>query len=165
MAEFTHFNEQGRAKMVDVGEKPVTDRTAVAAGRVLVNRETFEKIRSGGMKKGDVLTTAQVAGIMGAKRTPDVIPMCHPVAVNGIDMQLSLDEERLSVEIRAEVRCDGKTGVEMEALTAVSISALTVYDMCKAVQKDMVISDICLLEKTGGVHGEFHREKRSSCQK
>ena len=161
MAEFTHFNEQGRAKMVDVGEKPVTVRTAVAAGRVLVNRETFEKIRSGGMKKGDVLTTAQIAGIMGAKRTPDVIPMCHPVAVNGIDMHLSLDEERLSVEIRAEVRCDGKTGVEMEALTAVSIAALTVYDMCKAVQKDMVISDIRLLEKTGGVHGEFHRDPQT----
>lgn len=161
MAEFTHFNEQGRAKMVDVGEKPVTVRTAVAAGRVLVNRETFEKIRSGGMKKGDVLTTAQIAGIMGAKRTPDVIPMCHPVAVNGIDMHLSLDEKRLSVEIRAEVRCDGKTGVEMEALTAVSIAALTVYDMCKAVQKDMVISDIRLLEKTGGVHGEFHRDPQT----
>ena len=158
MAEFTHFNEQGRAKMVDVGEKPVTVRTAVAAGRVLVNRETFEKIRSGGMKKGDVLTTAQIAGIMGAKRTSDVIPMCHPVGINGIDMQLSMNEERLSVEIRAEVRCDGRTGVEMEALTAVSIAALTVYDMCKAVQKDMVISDIRLLEKTGGVHREFHRE-------
>ena len=158
MAEFTHFNEQGRAKMVDVGEKPVTVRTAVAAGRVLVNRETFEKIRSGGMKKGDVLTTAQIAGIMGAKHTSDVIPMCHPVGINGIDMQLSMNEERLSVEIRAEVRCDGKTGVEMEALTAVSIAALAVYDMCKAVQKDMVISDIRLLEKTGGVHGEFHRE-------
>ena len=158
MAEFTHFNEQGRAKRVDVGEKPVTVRTAVAAGCVLVNRETFEKIRSGGMKKGDVLTTAQIAGIMGAKRTSDVIPMCHPVGINGIDMQLSMNEERLSVEIRAEVRCDGRTGVEMEALTAVSIAALTVYDMCKAVQKDMVISDIRLLEKTGGVHGEFHRE-------
>ena len=98
---------------------------------------------------------------MGAKRTPDVIPMCHPVAVNGIDMHLSLDEKRLSVEIRAEVRCDGKTGVEMEALTAVSIAALTVYDMCKAVQKDMVISDIRLLEKTGGVHGEFHRDPQT----
>ena len=161
MAEFTHFNDQGRAKMVDVGEKPVSVRTAVAAGRVLVNLETFEKIRNGGMKKGDVLTTAQIAGIMGAKRTPDVIPMCHPVAVSGIDMELSLDEERLSVEIRAEVRCDGKTGVEMEALTAVSIAALTVYDMCKAVQKDMVISDIRLLEKTGGVHGEFHRDPQT----
>ena len=143
--------------MVDVGEKPVNARTAVAAGRVLVNRETFEKIRSGGMKKGDVLSVAQVAGIMGAKRTPDIIPMCHPILIGGIDMELSLDEERCSVEIWAEVRCDGRTGVEMEALTAVSVAALTVYDMCKAVQKDMVISDIRLLSKTGGVHGDFER--------
>ena len=158
MAEdFTHFNEQGRAKMVDVGEKPETVRTAVAAGRVLVSRKTFDLIRSGGMKKGDVLTVAQVAGVMGAKRTPDLIPMCHPILIQGIDLELSLCEERLSVEIRAEVRCDGRTGVEMEALTAVSTAALTVYDMCKAVQKDMVISDIRLLSKTGGVHGDFQR--------
>ncbi len=157
MNDFTHFGQDGRAKMVDVGEKPVNVRTAVAAGRVLVNRETFEKIRSGGMKKGDVLSVAQVAGIMGAKRTPDIIPMCHPILIGGIDMDLSLDEERCSVEIRAEVRCDGRTGVEMEALTAVSVAALTVYDMCKAVQKDMVISDIRLLSKTGGVHGDFER--------
>jgi cyclic pyranopterin phosphate synthase len=157
MNDFTHFGQDGRAKMVDVGEKPVNVRTAVAAGRVLVNRETFEKIRSGGMKKGDVLSVAQVAGIMGAKRTPDIIPMCHPILIGGIDMDLSLDEERCSVEIRAVVRCDGKTGVEMEALTAVSVAALTVYDMCKAVQKDMVISDVRLLSKTGGVHGDFER--------
>ncbi|MBR1457048.1 MAG: cyclic pyranopterin monophosphate synthase MoaC [Oscillospiraceae bacterium] len=158
MAEdFTHFNDEGRAKMVDVGEKPETVRTAVAAGRVLVNRKTFELIRSGGMKKGDVLTVAQVAGVMGAKRTPDLIPMCHPVLINGIDLSLSLCEERLSVEIRAEVRCDGRTGVEMEALTAVSTAALTVYDMCKAVQKDMTISDIRLLRKSGGMHGDFQR--------
>ncbi len=157
MNDFTHFGQDGRAKMVDVGEKPVNVRTAVAAGRVLVNRETFEKIRSGGMKKGDVLSVAQVAGIMGAKRTPDIIPMCHPILIGGIDMDLSLDEERCSVEIRAEVRCDGRTGVEMEALTAVSVAALTVYDMCKAVQKDMVISDVRLLSKTGGVHGDFER--------
>ena len=158
MAEdFTHFNEQGRAKMVDVGEKPETVRTAVAAGRVLVNRKTFDLIRSGGMKKGDVLTVAQVAGVMGAKRTPYLIPMCHPILIQWIDLELSLCEERLSVEILAEVRCDGRTGVEMEALTAVSTAALTVYDMCKAVQKDMVISDIRLLSKSGGVHGDFQR--------
>ena len=155
--DFTHFNEQGRAKMVDVGEKPVTVRTAVAAGRVLVDRRTFELIRSGGMKKGDVLTVAQVAGVMGAKRTPDLIPMCHPVLIDGIDLRLHLDEERCSVEIEAEVSCGGRTGVEMEALTAVSTAALTVYDMCKAVQKDMVISDIRLIRKTGGVHGDFTR--------
>lgn len=159
MAEFTHFNEQGRAKMVNVGEKPLTQRIALAAGRVLVNEETFRLIRSGGMKKGDVLTVAQIAGVMGAKRTADLIPMCHPILMDGIDLTLSLDESRLSVEIQATVRCDGRTGVEMEALTAVTTAALTVYDMCKAVQKDMVITDICLLEKTGGVHGDYHRKE------
>lgn len=158
MKDFTHFGEEGRAKMVNVGEKPVSTRTAVAAGRVLVNRETFELIQSGGMKKGDVLAVAQVAGVMGAKRTPDIIPMCHPILIDGIDLQLSLDRERCSVEIEASVSCDGRTGVEMEALTAVSVAALTVYDMCKAVQKDMEISDIRLLSKTGGVHGDFERK-------
>ena len=157
MKDFTHFGSEGRAKMVDVGEKPVSFRTAVAAGRVLVSRETFELIKSGGMKKGDVLAVAQVAGIMGAKRTPDIIPMCHPILIDGIDMELSLNEELHSVEIRAEVRCDGRTGVEMEALSAVSVAALTVYDMCKAVQKDMVISDIRLITKTGGTHGDYER--------
>lgn len=157
--DFTHFNEEGRAKMVDVGEKPESRRTAIAAARVLVNRETFGLIKSGGMKKGDVLTVAQIAGVMGAKRTPDLIPMCHPVIIDGIDLSLHLDEERCSVEIEATVSCDGRTGVEMEALTAVSTAALTVYDMCKAVQKDMVISDIRLLKKTGGVHGDFQRKE------
>ena len=158
MQDFTHFNEQGRAKMVDVGEKPVSVRTAVAAGRVLVSRETFELIKSGGMKKGDVLTVAQVAGVMGAKRTPDLIPMCHPILIDGIDLALRLDEARCSVEIEASVSCAGRTGVEMEALTAVSVAALTVYDMCKAVQKDIVITNLRLLEKTGGVHGDFKAE-------
>ncbi len=159
MSDFTHFNEQGRAKMVDVGEKPVSERTAVAAGRVLVNAETFALIKSGGMKKGDVLTVAQIAGVMGAKRTPDIIPMCHPILLGGIDLSLALDETRHSVEIIASVRCDGRTGVEMEALTAVSTAALTVYDMCKAVQKDMIITDIRLLKKSGGVHGDFERKE------
>ena len=159
MADFTHFNDQGRAKMVDVGEKPVSQRIAVAAGRVLVNENTFALIRSGGMKKGDVLTVAQIAGVMGAKRTPDLIPMCHPILMDGINLELSLNEERHSVEITATVSCDGRTGVEMEALTAVSTAALTVYDMCKAVQKDIVISDIRLLKKTGGVHGDYIREE------
>ena len=158
MEDFTHFNEQGRAKMVDVGEKPVSDRTAVAAARVLVNEHTFELIKSGGMKKGDVLTVAQIAGVMGAKRTPDIIPMCHPILIDGINLRLTLDDERKSVEIEASVSCGGKTGVEMEALTAVSTAALTVYDMCKAVQKDMVITDIRLLKKTGGVRGDFERD-------
>ena len=159
MSDFTHFNDQGRAKMVNVGEKPITQRVAVAAGRVLVNEHTFSLIRSGGMKKGDVLTVAQIAGVMGAKRTPDLIPMCHIVQVEGIDLELHLDEERHSVEITASVCCDGRTGVEMEALTAVSTAALTVYDMCKAVQKDMTITDIRLRSKTGGVHGDYKREE------
>ena len=145
MEDFTHFNDKGRAKMVDVGEKDPSRRVATAGARVLVGKETFERIRTGGMKKGDVLTVAQVAGIMGSKHTPDLIPMCHPVAVDGIDMNLWLDEERCSVEIEATVSCAGRTGVEMEALTAVSTAALTVYDMCKAIQKDIVISDIRLL--------------------
>ena len=159
MADFTHFNEQGRAKMVDVGEKPVSQRVAVAAGRVLVNENTFALIQSGGMKKGDVLTVAQIAGVMGAKKTPDIIPMCHPILMDGINLDLHLDAQRKSVEIYATVSCDGRTGVEMEALTAVSTAALTVYDMCKAVQKDMVITDIRLVKKTGGVHGDYIREE------
>ena len=158
--DFTHFNEEGHAKMVDVGEKIESRRTAVAAARVLVNKNTFDLIRSGGMKKGDVLTVAQIAGIMGAKRTPELIPMCHPILVDGIDLSLRLDEGRCSVEIESSVSCSGRTGVEMEALTAVSAAALTVYDMCKAVQKDIVISDIRLLEKTGGVHGAYNSEER-----
>ena len=157
--EFTHFDDTGRARMVDVGSKNSTAREAIAAGRVLVSPETLELIRTGGMKKGDVLTVAQVAGIIAAKRTPDLIPMCHPIPVSGIDLKLWLDGQRSSVEIEARVCCDGRTGVEMEALTAVSGAALTVYDMCKAVQRDMVISEIRLLRKTGGVHGDYEREE------
>lgn len=145
--------------MVNVGEKDVTHRTATAQVSVLVSRETFDLIRTGGMKKGDVLTVAQIAGVMGAKRTPELIPMCHPISISGVDLHLSLDEARLAVDIRASVSCEGRTGVEMEALTAASVAALTVYDMCKAVQKDMVITNLRLLEKTGGVHGDFHREE------
>ena len=159
MADFTHFNDEGRAKMVDVGEKPVTVRTAVAAARVLVNEETFRLIKTGGMKKGDVLTVAQVAGVMGAKRTPDLIPMCHPILIDGINLSLHLNEERCSVEIEATVSCAGRTGVEMEALTAASTAALTGYDMCKAVQKDMVITDLRLIKKSGGVHGDYERSE------
>ena len=159
MEDFTHFDEQGRARMVNVGDKAPTVRTAVAAGRVLVSRQTFDLIRTGGMKKGDVLTVAQIAGLMGAKRTPELIPMCHPILLDGVRLHLSLDEEACAVEIRAEVSCSGRTGVEMEALTAVSTAALTVYDMCKAVQKDMVIDQIRLVSKTGGVHGDYLREE------
>ena len=159
MEDFTHFNDQGRARMVDVGDKAPSHRTAVAGARVLVSPETFRLIQTGGMKKGDVLTVAQIAGVMGAKRTPDLIPMCHPIALTGINLELSLDAARCAVDIRATVSCDGRTGVEMEALTAASTAALTVYDMCKAVQKDMVITDVRLLSKTGGVHGDFLREE------
>lgn len=155
MGEFSHFNEEGRAKMVDVGGKDVTKRTAVAVGRVLVNQECFDLIKSGGLKKGDVLGTAQIAGIMGAKKTPEVIPMCHPIMINGADIRFHLNEEDLAVEIQGEVKCSGVTGVEMEALTAVSIAALTVYDMCKAIQKDMVIDQIHLVSKSGGKSGDF----------
>ena len=157
--DFTHFDERGNARMVNVGGKINTKRVAVAAGRVLVNRKTFDLIRSGGMKKGDVLTVAQVAGIMGAKRTPELIPMCHPVPLTGVELTLRLSEETLSVEIEATASCTGPTGVEMEALTAVSAAALTVYDMCKAVQRDMVIDDIRLLRKSGGASGDFVREE------
>lgn len=158
MGDFTHFNEEGRAKMVDVGSKEETVRAAVAAGRIIVNAETFDKIKTGGMKKGDVLGTAQIAGIMAAKRTSDIIPMCHPLMLTGIDIKFSMDEKTPAVEIMAEVKCKGVTGVEMEALTAVSAAALTIYDMCKAVQKDMIIDEIKLISKTGGKSGEWRRE-------
>ena len=159
MKDFTHFDEAGRARMVNVGDKDITQRTAVAVGKVLVSPETMALIKSGGMKKGDVLTVAQIAGIMGAKKTPDIIAMCHPIMINGINLELKLDEEECAVVIEATVACTGRTGVEMEALTAVSVAALNVYDMCKAVQKDMVITDVKLLRKTGGVHGDYEINK------
>lgn len=155
--ELTHFNHQGRARMVDVSEKAATCRTAVAAGRVRMNPETLEKVRAGGMAKGDVLAVAQVAGIMAAKRAWELIPMCHPLPLTSIDISFAFQEDAL--DIRAQVKCRGETGVEMEALTAVSAAALTVYDMCKAVQRDMVIDQIRLLEKTGGKSGAFPREE------
>lgn len=159
MEDFTHFDPSGYARMVNVGEKAETQRTAVAAGRVLVNRNTFELIRTGGCKKGDVLTVAQLAGIMGAKRTPDLIPLCHPIMISGVELKLELNETDCAVDILATVSCSGQTGVEMEALTAVSAAALTVYDMCKAVQRDMVIDRIRLLKKTGGKSGTFERKE------
>ena len=145
--------------MVDVSDKAETSRTAVAFGRVLVNENTFALIRSGGLKKGDVLTTAQIGGIMGAKRTSEIIPMCHNITLSGVDIDFTLNEDELAVEITATTKCAGQTGVEMEALTAVSVAALTVYDMCKAVQRDMVIDHICLLKKSGGKSGDFIREE------
>ncbi len=157
--DFTHFDERGGARMVNVGGKPETERTAVAAGSVLVNERTFELIRTGGVKKGDVLTVAQLAGIMGAKRTPELIPLCHPIPLTGVELELRLDGTRQAVDITATTRCTGATGVEMEALTAVAAAALTVYDMCKAVQRDMVIENIRLLKKSGGQSGDFVREE------
>lgn len=155
MPDFSHFNDYGHAKMVDVSAKNDTVRTAIAAGRVRVNAETFELIKTGGVKKGDVLGTAQIAGIMGAKKTPDIIPMCHPIMLSGVDIEFTMNEELCSVDILATANCTGATGVEMEALTAVTVACLTVYDMCKAVQKDMQITDIHLLRKTGGKSGDF----------
>ena len=157
--DFTHFNEQGRARMVDVTEKAVTDRVAVAAGRVYMNAETLAAVKEGRIKKGDVLAVAQVAGIMAAKRTWDNIPMCHPVPLTGVD--ISFEFEETAVAIRASARCKAETGVEMEALSAVSAAALTIYDMCKALQRDMEISDIRLLYKAGGKSGEFCREEEA----
>ena len=159
MEDFTHFDAEGHARMVNVGEKSSTQREAVAAGRVLVNEQTFALIRTGGCKKGDVLTVAQLAGIMGAKRTPELIPLCHPILISGVDVKLTLEENPYRVEIQATVKCAGQTGVEMEALTAVSAAALTVYDMCKAVQRDMVIDRIRLLKKSGGKSGVFERKE------
>ena len=157
MDDFTHINAQGRARMVDVSDKNITDRTAKAYGVVYMNAETIEMIKSGGIKKGDVLSVAQVGGIMAAKRTSEIIPMCHPVMTTGIDINFMINEK--SLEIESTVKCKGETGVEMEALTAVNIALLTIYDMCKAVQKDIVIGEIKLLEKTGGKSGDYKWQK------
>jgi len=154
----SHIDPEGRPAMVDISAKGDTQREAVAKGSVYVNRETFAVIVSGRAAKGDVLTTAQLAGIMAAKRTPELIPLCHPLLPTGIDVLLEPDEARSAIDITAAVRTTGKTGVEMEALTAVAIAALTVYDMCKAVQKDIRISDIRLVRKTGGKSGDIELE-------
>lgn len=155
---FTHFNEQGRAKMVDISEKDVTKRQATATSMVKMNQDTLKQIKAGSISKGDVLAVAQVAGIMAAKRTSELIPMCHPLSLTGVDISFS-DNGEDELYIAATVRTTGKTGVEMEALTAVSTAALTIYDMCKALQKDMVIGPTALMEKTGGIHGDYRREQ------
>ena len=154
--ELTHIDEQGRARMVDVTEKAASSRTALAEGRIYMAPSTVALIRTGGGPKGDVLAVAQVAGIMAAKRTHELIPMCHPLRLTAVDIAFTLEEE--AVHIRSKVKCKGETGVEMEALTAASAAALTIYDMCKAVQKDMEIGDIRLLRKTGGKSGDFINE-------
>ena len=164
MPEFSHFNDQGRARMVDVTEKAPTFRRAAAAGDVHVSKETLDAIREGKLKKGDVLAVAQVAGIQAAKHCWELIPMCHPVPLTGVDIRFSLVEDPCRVEILAEVSCTGPTGVEMEALTAVSAAALTIYDMCKALQRDMRIEHIRLLAKSGGRSGDFRAEEGSEWQ-
>lgn len=153
--DFTHFNESGRAHMVEIGDKDITKRKAIATGKILMKQATIEKVKEGLIKKGDVLSVAQIAGIMGAKRTSDIIPMCHNIPLSSVEMDFEFKND--SIIIKAETKTTGKTGVEMESLTAVSIACLTIYDMCKAIDKDMEIMDIKLLEKTGGKSGEYKR--------
>jgi cyclic pyranopterin phosphate synthase len=155
--DLTHFNAQGEAHMVDVGAKGVTNREAVAEGRITMQPETLAKIMEGSHKKGDVLGIARVAGIMGAKKTSDLIPLCHPIAITNVELELTPEPDTNAVYCKATVRCAGQTGVEMEALTAVQIALLTIYDMCKAVDRGMVMSEIGLLAKSGGKSGTWRR--------
>ena len=155
MAKFTHLDSEGNARMVDVSDKDASERTATAKGSVLMRPETMAMILEGGVKKGDVLSVARLAGIMGAKRTPDLVPLCHPLALTSITVDLTCDAERNAVDITATCKLTGRTGVEMEALTAVAVAALTVYDMCKAVDRGMRIADIRLVHKAGGKSGTF----------
>ncbi|GJL53283.1 MAG: cyclic pyranopterin monophosphate synthase MoaC [Nitrospirales bacterium] len=164
MAELTHFNEAGRARMVDVTQKALTERIATAQGKVFVLPETLKKIQEGQIAKGDVLAVAQVAGVMAAKRTPDVIPMCHPLLLTNVDIDFKEEPQsdvggRCSITIFATVKTTGGTGVEMEAMTAVSVAALTIYDMCKAIDKGMSFGEICLLSKSGGKSGTYTRSR------
>ena len=156
--DFTHFNDDGRAKMVSVDSKEDTKRSASAVGRIRLTPQIINKITNKEMKKGDVLSVAQIAGIMGAKKTSDIIPMCHNIFLTGADLSFKIDEENYSIDIEATVKTIGKTGVEMEALSAVSIAALTIYDMCKAVDKGMVIEEIKLIHKSGGKSGDYSRD-------
>ena len=155
MSGFTHFDEQGKARMVDVSGKAATERVATAKGRVRLQPETLALIEQGQVAKGDVLSVARLAGIMGAKRTPDLIPLCHPLALSAVSIDLTLDRAGAAIEITATCRLVGRTGVEMEALTAVAVAALTVYDMCKSVDRGMVLTDIRLVHKSGGKSGSW----------
>jgi cyclic pyranopterin phosphate synthase len=162
-AELTHFNAEGRAKMVDVTEKTVTHRVAVASGMVHMLPETFRRIKQGQIAKGDVLAVAQVAGVMGAKKTPDLIPMCHPLLLTGVDISFkehpAAGNGQAAIEVIATVKVTGQTGVEMEAVTAVCLAALTIYDMCKAIDKGITFSEIGLVSKSGGKSGSYIRQK------
>jgi len=157
--QLTHLDQQGQALMVDVGEKPNTHRVAVAAGEIRMQPETLALIVAGNMKKGDVLGAARIAGIMAAKRTHELIPLCHPLLLTKIGVDFEIDEANHCIHIQATVKNNGQTGVEMEALTAVSVAALTIYDMAKAVERTMVIENIRLLYKSGGKSGVFRREE------
>ena len=159
MSGLTHFDDKGQSKMVDVTEKDVTARVAVARGRVRMAPETFRLVMDRKMSKGDVLEVARLAGIMAAKKTPDIIPLCHPLNITSVEVTFFPDEQGCSIVIEATTRVTGRTGVEMEALTAVAAAGLTVYDMCKAVDKGMVIGDIMLIEKSGGRSGHFRRKE------
>jgi len=154
---FTHFDQAGNARMVDVSAKDDTVRRATARGRITLAKKAYDMVRAGSMKKGDVLGVARIAGIMAAKKVDHLIPLCHPLAITGVDVLFAFVDDDCAIEIEATVGITGKTGVEMEALTAVSVAALTIYDMCKAVDKGMIISDICLMRKSGGKSGDFHR--------
>ena len=160
MADLTHFNESGRARMVDVSAKDSTERAATAQATVFLQPETFEKIQRGKIAKGDVLSVAQVAGVMGAKKTPDLIPMCHPILLTSVDISFKEEPQpdqdgRCSITILATAKTTGPTGVEMEAMTAASVAALTIYDMCKAIDRGMTVGEVCLLSKSGGKSGVF----------
>jgi len=156
-AGFTHFDQAGNARMVDVSAKDDTVRRATARGRITLSKKAYDMVRAGSMKKGDVLGVARLAGIMAAKKVDHLIPLCHPLAITGVDVLFAFADDDCAIDIEATVGITGKTGVEMEALTAVSVAALTIYDMCKAVDKAMVISDICLMRKSGGKSGDFQR--------
>lgn len=158
MSELTHIDKNGRPRMVDVGEKADTQRIAVAKGSIFMKPETLQRIRAGTMEKGDVLSVAQTAGIMAAKNTSSAIPMCHNIMITGVEMDFVLDEENAAVHIEASASTVGKTGIEMESLHAVSIAALTIYDMCKAIDRSMKITDIRLVKKSGGKSGDYVNE-------
>ena len=157
--KFTHINEEGRAKMVDVSEKCDTVREAVAVGAISMKMETLERLKEGSISKGDVLAVAQVGGIMGAKSTSQIIPMCHPIMMSSCGISFGIDLENTKVKITATTKTVGKTGIEMEALSAVSVAALTIYDMCKAIDREMVINNIMLVKKSGGKSGIFERKE------
>ena len=157
--KLTHFDKNGRARLVDVSSKASTERRAIARGRVVFSKESYKTIRTAGVKKGDIGSVAELAGVMGAKRTADLIPLCHPLSLTGIKVEVSPDDATAAYIVTADVKTTGQTGVEMEALTAVMTTCLTIYDMAKAVDKSMVIEDVALVKKSGGASGDYHRDE------